>query len=118
MIRGMLAYQESQGRVDSKGTRVFVAYLGCRVLVENMDHRANLVKRALMVYLDLLAQRVFQVTLAHQDRTAPKDPRESKGLEVCQVREEHLDSRVMRDPLGLWDPLDSRAGLGGRDSLD
>lgn len=110
--------QESRERVDSKGTRAAVAHAGCTVLVENLDHRANLVKRVLLVYLVLLVQRAFQVTLAHQDKMALKVPRESKGQEVCQVQEEHLDFRVMMDQLGQLDPLDSRAGRGGRDSLD
>lgn len=114
----MLAYQGSQGSVDSKGTRVSVGHLGRLVLVENLDHRAKLVRRVLMVYLALQAQRAFQVTLAHQDTMALKDPRESKGQEVCRVRGEHLVFRVMKDQSGQLDPLDSRAGLGGRDSLD
>lgn len=171
--------------------------------------RANLVKRALLVYLALLAQRLdrfylpsiifwldthlcssvfvntvqlaasvvvyfhraFQVTLAHRVKMALRDPRlvewiwfhkmnhqasemkwkfiyilfiyrESKGQEVCQVQEEHLDFRwvgvlilwkwakdkgvflfltfsnnflvrVMRDQLGQLDPLDSRWVLIG-----
>lgn len=50
-----MACQESRENVDSKGTRAAVAHVGCPVLVENLDNRANLVRRALLVYLVLLA---------------------------------------------------------------
>lgn len=86
--------------------------------MESPDLRANQVKRALMVHLVLLAQRVFQVTSAHQDKMAPRVLRESKAQEGSQVQQEHLGFRVMRDQLGQLDPLEPRAGLGGRDSLD
>lgn len=118
MIRGMLASRGSQGSADSKGTRVCVARPGCRVLVEKLDRRANQVKRALMVHLVLLASRVSRVTSALRDKMAPKDPRESKGYGASRVQEEHLVFRVTRERSGPLDSPDSRAGLGGRDSLD
>ncbi|MEQ2291969.1 hypothetical protein AMECASPLE_018297, partial [Ameca splendens] len=84
------------------------ALLGYLVLVENLGHRANLEKKALMACPVLMAKRASQVTLAHQDKTALRDQRESKGQEVCQVWQEQLDFRVMRDQLGQLDLLEPR----------
>lgn len=91
-----MGFPASKGRSGTKETRASRVLQGYQASAGNQDHRASKEREALMVHLDLQAQRVSLVTWDHRERTALKDQRENQGQEVYRGHEGCLAWREMR----------------------